>query len=41
MAVVMDDTDEGIKVLPMHVSGVYRDENVGGNHVFGQELCPR
>ncbi len=37
----MHDTDEGIMVLPIHLSGVKSDENVGGNRVFLQESCLR
>ena len=39
MAVVMHDTDEGIAVLPIHLSGVKSAENVGGNRVFCEESC--
>ena len=42
MAVVMQDTDEGMMVLPMHLSGVKSDENVGGNCVYCEEcVCLR
>ncbi len=37
MAVVMQDTDEGMTVLPMHLSGVKSDENVGGNCVYSPQ----
>ena len=37
MDVWMHDTDEGITVLPIHLSGVKSDENFGGNRVFLQE----
>jgi len=34
MDVLMHDTDEGITVLPIHLSGVKSDENVGRNSVY-------
>ena len=38
MTVVMHDTDEGITVLPIHLSGVKSDENVGGNGVYCEQF---
>ena len=34
IAFVMHNTDEGITVLPIHLSGVKSDENVGRNSVY-------
>ena len=34
---MMHDTDEGITVLPMDLSGVKSDANVGGNRVYSEE----
>ena len=38
MAVVMHHTDEGITVLPIHLSGVKSDENVGRNSVYSWRI---
>jgi hypothetical protein len=37
MVVFLLDTDEGITVLPIHLSGVKSDENLGRNCVY----CPQ
>ncbi len=34
----MHDTDEGITVLPIHLSGVKSDENVGHNCVYSARI---
>ena len=34
----MHDTDEGITVLPIHLSGVKSDENVGRNSVYSSRI---
>jgi hypothetical protein len=39
MAVLMHDTDEGMTVLPIHLSGVKSDENVAAIAFFCQESC--
>ena len=33
----MHDTDEGITVLPIHLSGVKSDENLGRNCVYSPQ----
>jgi hypothetical protein len=34
----MHDTDKGITVLPIHLSGVKSDENVGRNSVYSSRI---